>query len=242
MHPPKGYWILSDSQSEGVGRRARHWSSPQGNLYASLIVPFNQHGPALFQLPIIVSLALFEAVKQLAQLGVARDMRRDTRTKELDLRLKWPNDVLVNNKKIAGILIEKYTTPNQHWVIISFGINCVQTPCFQPESHSYPASSLTEQGMTVSAGDMFAALSDKVAVFLDLWHKGDHFDAMRKEWLDHAKGFDRRITARTHHETLEGFFAGLDVWGQLKLRLADGQIRTISNADIFYLDEEVHFD
>lgn len=211
----EGLVIRAHRQTAGKGRQGRAWSSPEGNLYCSVLLRPHCSAQETGLYSFVVALAVFDAVQ--AALPWAQ------------IELKWPNDVLVSGKKISGILLEAAPPADgkTEWLVIGVGINVV----FFPPSPLYPATSLAAEG-----GDMQA--DDVLQVFLqslEMWdrtlrHRG--FAAVREAWLDKAKRGEMR--ARLPYGEFTGSFGTLDEQGRLILRLADGSDMAIDAGDVFF--------
>ena len=216
-------WITAREQTAGRGRRGNTWTSPAGNLYATLLL----HDPApprhAPELSFVAALAVHDAILDCAP--------------ELDARLalKWPNDVLCGGAKLAGILIESHRFNTELKLdtglvlAVGVGVNCRH----HPSQTSYPATDLAAFEVQVSASDLFSVLSGAMMRRLDLWHGGEGFAAIRADWLDRASGLGQEMQARLPDRTLSGRFEALDENGCLLLRLADGSIETIVAGDVF---------
>jgi BirA family transcriptional regulator, biotin operon repressor / biotin---[acetyl-CoA-carboxylase] ligase len=210
-------WITARDQTRGRGRRGNAWSSPAGNLYATLLLqdPASpSHAP---QLSFVAALAVHDAV-----LHCAPELREW-------LALKWPNDVLCGGAKLAGILIESHRLDTCLTLAIGIGVNCLH----HPSQTSYPTTDLAALEVQVSAGDLFSALSGAMMRRLDLWRGGEGFATIRSDWLDRAGGLGHEMQARLPGRTLVGRFEALDATGCLLLRLADGSIETIVAGEVF---------
>jgi BirA family biotin operon repressor/biotin-[acetyl-CoA-carboxylase] ligase len=223
-------WITAREQTAGRGRRGNTWSSPPGNLYATLLLKDPAAPSRASELSFVAALAVYDAI-----LDRAPNLRRS-------LALKWPNDVLCGGAKLAGILIESHRLDSGLALAVGIGVNCLH----HPSQTSYLATDLTALGVQVSAGDLFSALSLAMIRRLDRWRGGEGFAAIRADWLDRASGLGEEIQARLPGRTLVGRFEALDENGCLLLRLADGSIETIVAGDVFAQprqfagDAEVH--
>jgi BirA family transcriptional regulator, biotin operon repressor / biotin---[acetyl-CoA-carboxylase] ligase len=207
-----GHWVIADRQTAGRGRRGRAWSDGAGNLMASVLV---RSGGAVQQLSFVAALALRAAL-------VGSDPALAGR-----LRLKWPNDVLLDGGKFAGILLERAGDG----LVIGFGVNIVS----HPQVSERPATSLAAAGaLTPAPRALLEALRATFAVFRAQWADGG-FEPIRTQWLAHAGGLGDRIAARLGDETLEGRFDGLQPDGALALRLDDGTLRPVHAGEIFAL-------
>ena len=212
-------WVVAREQSAGRGRRGHAWVSAPGNLYATLLLLDPAPAQAAPQLAFVTGLAVYDAIVAGAD-EVAEG-----------LALKWPNDVLYANKKLAGILIESEVAAGKLAVAVGIGVNCLH----HPAQASFPATDLAEAGMKVSPESLFHTLSRTMMRRLAQWNRGAGFAAIRADWLTCATGLGREITVRLPGHELNGCFEGLDDSGQLLLRLADGKLQAITAGDIFPL-------
>jgi len=213
-------WIVAARQTKGRGRLGRSWSSLDGNLHASLLL--SGFGPPALapQLGFVAGLATIAA---LFEATGAADR----------LALKWPNDVLLDGEKLAGVLLEgvqpAVSAPGASFgCVIGIGVNCVAAPRDLPA----PASDLSRLGCVPSAGALFALLSDKMEETLALWAGGSGFSVLRERWLGHAAGLGGEIEARLPRETISGIFETIDGDGRLIISTRSGR-RAIEAGDIF---------
>ncbi len=210
---PDGHWVIADRQTAGRGRRGRAWSDGAGNLMASVLV--KAQGPVQ-QLSFVAAIALRAALSALLPLAGA-DM----------LRLKWPNDLLLDGKKVSGILLER----SGDALVIGLGVNLAHAP----DKTDRPAISLAAAGLPVPVPlDVLARLMPAFAEYRALWAT-QGFDPIRSRWLEHAAGVGDRIAARLGDATLEGVFEGLESDGALALRLDDGRLRAVHAGEVFAL-------
>lgn len=207
-------WITAKQQSAGRGRRGNVWISEPGNLYASLMLA-RVPGSGARELAFVAGLGVHDAIAQLAPATASR------------LALKWPNDVLLDGAKLAGILIEA----EDDWAVIGIGINCAH----HPKDIAQPAIDLTTAGAPAPAEKVFARLSSTLDARLRQWANGNGFSAIRAEWLTRASGVGKEIRVRLPSRELAGRFQGLDDAGHLLLRLPDGSVRAVSSGEVFAL-------
>jgi len=212
-----GTVVWAKEQTAGRGRRGRLWVSPPGNLYLSLVARPGGRAAEAAQLGFVAALGLGDAITELA--GPA-----------LPLCYKWPNDVLVRGRKLAGILLESETSDGGavDFVVIGIGVNIV----VRPENVEYPATSLVDEGVAAITP---AALLHAFAHHYDVWAarwRDDGFGAVRAAWLRRAGGIGSEIRVRLDRATLCGRFVDLDDDGALLLDAADGR-RRITAGDIF---------
>ena len=215
-------WILAGFQTGGRGRRARPWVSPRGNFHATLLM-HPKGGPAQAALrSFIASLALGEALAQL------------TGTPEA-IRLKWPNDVLLNGGKVSGILLESLGTQGgvDH-LAVGIGVNLIAAPTpDQVEARAVtPVAVLSETGQRIAPETLLTALA---AVFarLEAEFAAHGFAPIRERWLARAARLGERIVARTGTINHEGIFETIDATGALVLRTDAGTL-TLPAADIHF--------
>ena len=212
-------WTLALNQTAAHGRRGRVWIMPKGNFAATLALPV-QGGPTQ------AALRSFTAALAL------HDTLADLTGRPAALGLKWPNDVLLNGGKIAGILLE--TLPRSGWLAIGIGVNLAEAPearTLEPEAAA-PVSLRGETGLSVTPQDFL----DLLAAALVRWEErlvGEGFAPVRDAFLLRATRLGEQITARLPTETLVGTFDTIDDTGQLVLRTSQGK-RLIPAADIYF--------
>lgn len=210
-------WITALSQTAGRGRRGSIWTSPKGNLYASLLLSEPSPKPLAPQLSFVAALALHDALCDCApRLGPL-------------LKVKWPNDLLLGSDKLAGILIEGQSDGVFN-VVIGFGVNCVNHPL----DTFYPATDLLLAGVVVAPAALFTALSATMLHRLKQWQGGVGFASIRADWLARAAGLGEDIRVRLTERELRGRFEGLDEAGRLLVQQADG-LATVTAGEVFGL-------
>ncbi len=214
----EGTIIWSKQQNSGVGRRGRSWSSPAGNLYCSILL--NPQKPAFeaAQLSFVAAVALHQAIN-----GILPT--------EQTLTLKWPNDVLLNGHKLAGILLESKSSSDGvvDWVLIGSGVNVALYPA---NTDGLPAISLKSVGATVSVAGVLDAYATALLEWYFIW-KDKGFAPIREAWLKNAHGLGDPIRVQMPSTTHFGIFSGLDQNGVLQLTKDDGTIMPISTGEIF---------
>jgi BirA family biotin operon repressor/biotin-[acetyl-CoA-carboxylase] ligase len=212
-------WITAQKQTSGRGRRGRVWTSESGNLYASLLQVGIATPGAAPQLSFVCALALYDALT-----AVAPALRGRT-------ALKWPNDLLVDGRKIAGILIEgEFVAGDVLAVVAGIGVNCAHHP------DGANATALSAEGEAVPPERLFTALADAMLSRLRQWDGGRNFATTRADWLALAKGVGTDIKVRSNDGEVEGVFETLDASGQLVLKLSDGATRLIAAGDVVMPD------
>lgn len=188
-----GTVVWAHAQTAGRGRQGNDWVSIPGNLFMTMIVPRDITG-----LPFLVAVALANVIPA-------------------DVRLKWPNDAILNGKKIAGILIE--TESGANWAVVGIGVNITHAP--------EGAVSLSEAGINTTARALMEKISAEISRL-----QGEDFSTIRAAWLKRAWKLGEEITARLPQEKIAGVFEGLDETGALLLRVG-GALRTINSGEVF---------
>lgn len=206
-------WIAAHAQTAGRGRGDRNWSTEPGNLAATLLVALPQEPPArIATLSFVAGLVVADAL---------------TAAAALEVRLKWPNDVLVNGRKIAGILIESGRVAE--CVVIGIGINLAHTPALDdPQRTATAVAAETEDAPTFDA--LLTAVAHAWAEWFGRWR--EDFAPVRAAWLERASYLGEEIAARLPDRTLHGRFEGIDGDGALLLVTQDGSQR-IGAAELF---------
>jgi BirA family biotin operon repressor/biotin-[acetyl-CoA-carboxylase] ligase len=213
---PEGLVVTADVQTAGRGRRGREWSSPSGNLYSSVLLRPAVPPAVGAQLSFIAALAVAEAVAELLP-GAPL------------VNCKWPNDVLVNGAKIAGILLESQTGAGGRldWVVIGAGVNVTS----HPQLAAYPATSLAANGATAAAKDVLARYLHRLDHWLVRWAEAG-FAPVRDAWLARAWRLGATIAVKAGERPLEGVFETLDEAGALVLAARDGRRQIFSAGEI----------
>jgi BirA family transcriptional regulator, biotin operon repressor / biotin---[acetyl-CoA-carboxylase] ligase len=213
-------WITARRQTAGRGRRGRAWVSEPGNLYASLLLTDPAPPQRAAELSLVAALAVHDAIVECAAMLGPR------------LALKWPNDVLCDGAKLAGILIEGETLPGGPLaVVIGPGVNCAH----HPADTAYPATNLAAAGAVVTPESLAQALVGTMARRLAEWDRGENFAAIRAAWLKRAAGLGAPVRVRLPEREVEGVAETLDETGRLVLRLADGSRERIAAGEMFPL-------
>ena len=206
-------WVAAQCQSAGRGRRGRTWVSEPGNLYASLLLTDPSAPDRFAELSFVAALAVHDAIgRRIPGLAVR-------------LVLKWPNDLLIDRNKFAGILVEGEGAA----VAIGIGVNCIH----HPEGTDYPATDLAAAGVRASPESLFAPLTAAMAVRLTQWNRGAGFAAIRVDWLARAAGIGKTLRVKSGDSEIAGRFEGIDETGRLVLRLDDGTMQAVTAGDVF---------
>jgi BirA family biotin operon repressor/biotin-[acetyl-CoA-carboxylase] ligase len=209
-------WITAARQTAGRGRRGRIWQGAAGNLAATLLLRPDAPPAAAAQLSFAAALAVADLAAHFAPATA--------------VTVKWPNDVLVDGRKLSGILLEAGPQKNgDAWLAIGIGINLAD----HPGDTEFPATSLAALGVTPPAPEgALIVLAARFAHWLEVW-RADGFAPLRTAWLARAGGLGAPIRARLPHEERRGAFEGIDATGALLLRESSG-VRAITAGEVFF--------
>jgi BirA family biotin operon repressor/biotin-[acetyl-CoA-carboxylase] ligase len=205
-------WIVAKRQTAGRGRRGRTWVSEPGNLYASLLLNDPSPPERFPELSFVAALALHDAIGGRVP-GLANR-----------LVLKWPNDLLIDRMKFAGILIEGEGAA----VAIGIGVNCAH----HPATTDFPATDLAAAGVRSAPESLFGPLSGAMVARLDEWNRGAGFASIRSGWLARAAALGKAVRVKSGDGEIAGTFDTIDEKGRLVLRTADGTMRTMAAGDV----------
>ena len=220
-------WLVTDQQSGGRGRRNRVWMSPKGNLACSVVEVLPVAPPVAATLGFAAGLALGTALDRISIETLLRAAGADV----MQFKLKWPNDVLANGRKLSGILLEAdVTAPDRLAVVVGIGVNVVAAP----EGLPYPATSLKDCGVNAGAKDLFSALSDAWAEFRGVWDLGRGFEEIRRKWLDRAARLGERVSIHTGSATVEGVFETIDETGCMIVITTDNRRVPVAAGDVYF--------
>ena len=249
-------WVAAHRQSAGRGRRGSLWISPEGNLAASLLWPVSGvESERVATLGFVAGLALVRALDDVMapdpatcspppcgeelEVGVAppgTEAASGT-IPTLDpspqgggkgvLRLKWPNDILADDRKLAGVLLE---AEGRRAVAIGFGVNVATAP----ESLPYPATALAALGCTADAKTLFEALTARFVETARIWNKSRGFSRVRRLWLERAAGIGSPVSVRLPDRTLHGRHDGIDEGGRLIILAPDGTTHTVTAGEVHF--------
>ena len=215
---PGPLWITATRQTAGRGRRGRVWVAPTGNLSATLLIRPKRSPTDCAQLSFAAALAVADMLSH--------------HTSAHQIRLKWPNDVLVDGRKIAGILLESESGADglATYLAIGIGINLAA----YPDDTEHPATALAALGIVAPAPkDALLHLAAAFAKWYEAW-RGEGFSALRAAWLSRAFGLGARIRVRLAEGDILGVFRDIDETGALVLGLPGGVTRTIAAGDVFF--------
>lgn len=230
---PGGIWFAALQQTAGRGRRGREWHSPPGNLAASLMIVPDATPERIATLGFVAGVALNAGLSAIlpggmVRIGIDGADGADGRSR---IALKWPNDVLADGAKLAGILLEASKTPDGRTaIIIGIGVNVVAAP----EGVPYPATSLTALGVERTAEQVFEAMSDAWVDAFGLWDDGRGVSAVLDRWRHSAAGIGAPVAVNQDGVVRRGIFETIDSSGRLIIRDDDGTRFPITAGDVHF--------
>lgn len=217
-----GAVIWARRQTSGRGRMGREWVSAEGNLFVSILLSPGQDLATCSQLSFVAANAVAESLASIISDGS-------------EITCKWPNDVLLNGKKLGGILLESFTMPDEHgkerqWVVVGVGVNVDSFP----EHVMFPATCLREAGVEIiSAKIVLSRFIHNFILSYDTWIKKG-FKPIQKQWMERAYNLGHEIEVVIGDKQLEGVFEGIDATGRLLLKANKGAATGIAAGDVFF--------
>ena len=209
-----GEVVVAESQTAGRGRRGRSWSSPaRQNLYLSVILRPSLPPQRAPELTLLSSVAACEACRKAG----------------VEAGIKWPNDVLVGGRKVAGILTELSAEPDAvHWVVLGIGVNLNSGPeDFPAELREVVTSLSIERGQPVPRALFAAALLSELEQWLDL-HADEGFGPIRAAWRERSVTLGREVRADGENGEIAGVAEDIDETGALLVRVRGGLVRVVA--------------
>ena len=208
-------WLTAARQTAGRGRRGRAWEGGAGNLAATLLFRPEKSQGEWAQLSFATAIAAADMAAHLVP--------------QARVALKWPNDVLADGKKLAGILLETANGPLPA-LAVGVGVNLAS----HPEGTEFPATSVAALGVSPpGVEEALTMLAAGFAKWYEVWCARG-FATIRKAWLARAAGLGSRIRARLATEERSGMFEGIDENGALLLNEGSGRASVLPAADIFF--------
>ncbi|WP_439887353.1 bifunctional biotin--[acetyl-CoA-carboxylase] ligase/biotin operon repressor BirA [Pseudomonas sp. MBLB4123] len=214
---PAPFVVLAEQQTSGRGRRGRTWVSPFAeNLYYSLVLRVEGGVRQLEGLSLVVGLALLHAIRAMGVVGAG---------------LKWPNDLLVNGRKLAGILLELSGDPaDVCHVVIGIGINVNMLPGALQVIDQPWTSMRAELGHGVDRNELVSLLNERLSIYLER-HRKEGFSRLLEEWQSNHLWQGRAAILTAGAQQIEGVVQGVDSTGALRL-LVDGVERLFSGGEL----------
>jgi BirA family biotin operon repressor/biotin-[acetyl-CoA-carboxylase] ligase len=221
----EGTIVLARTQNQGRGRFDRIWQSPEGGIYLSFILRPKVSAEKTSLLPFVAALALTKAIESF----------------DLHATIKWPNDVRVNGKKIAGILLESEVTGQAiNYVVVGIGMNLnIDITLFSTDIQPKSTSMSHELGNPVDYHEFLKTFFIQFGIFHKLF-ASQQYDRIIDEWKTHTDTLGKTIRVQTSAETLQGIASDIDQSGFLLLRTEQGDTKRIMSGDCLYFDELDH--
>jgi BirA family biotin operon repressor/biotin-[acetyl-CoA-carboxylase] ligase len=211
-----GEWtvLVADCQTSGRGRHARGWASPEGGLYVSILLKPPETDSPITLIPLTIGLALHTALLRLAK----------AKSINLKLHLKWPNDVMVSEGKLAGILCESSLVKEGWRVIAGVGVNISPLPDLVKNRLDKAVTSLIEEsrGIPWNREEILSTFLLELASRMNQWERDP--DGLRKDWMRAADLKGRGITVKTASGPVSGVARGISDAGALQLTTTDGDL------------------
>lgn len=223
-------WFAALQQTAGRGRRGRQWETPHGNLAASLLIVPDADPTIAATLGFVAGVALNNALRRAIPEAAIKTGIDGADGPRARIALKWPNDVLADGAKLAGILLEAIRRDDgRQAVVVGFGVNVVAAP----EGLPYPATSLSVLGTGLTAEPLFAALSDAWVEAIEIWDRGRGAADILGLWRQAAAGIGAEVAVNRDGEIVRGIFESIDDAGRLIVRANTGRI-AITAGDVHF--------
>jgi BirA family biotin operon repressor/biotin-[acetyl-CoA-carboxylase] ligase len=224
-------WFCALQQTAGRGRRGRPWQSPHGNLAASLLVVPDVDPAIAATLGFVAGVSLNQALAGIVPAAMLKTGIDGADTANGRIALKWPNDVLADGAKLAGILLEAHKRPDGAMaIVVGIGVNVVEAP----EGLPYPATSLRALGLDTSAETVFGALSDAWVDAVELWDRGRGITDVLELWRRSAAGIGAEVAVNRDGDIVRGIFETIDEGGRLIVRANDNSRIAITAGDVHF--------
>jgi BirA family transcriptional regulator, biotin operon repressor / biotin---[acetyl-CoA-carboxylase] ligase len=211
-----GTVVIADAQRAGRGRLGRSWASPAGkNLYLSAVLRCAMPAERLAQISLLAGVAVCETAREWCA-----------------AEIKWPNDVLSDGRKVAGILAEMDSTETGHVVLLGIGVNLNATVDDFPEELRDKAGSLrVARGTSIDRARFTGRLLNNLEVRYEQWRR-DGFAPIAARWRSLTLLIGRNIRVQEPGAVVDGTVLDMDADGALRLRLADGREHRVLAGDV----------
>jgi BirA family biotin operon repressor/biotin-[acetyl-CoA-carboxylase] ligase len=215
-----GMVIIAEEQTGGVGRMGRAWVSPSGGIWITIVLKPNVPVDHIFMITMAGSIAVARAIRKEFDIGAL---------------IKWPNDVFIGNKKVAGLLLELSAEADVvHHCLLSIGID-VNVPIsnFSPELQDRITSISAEMGHEVDRASFLARILKEFESRYLLVESGE-YDAIIQEWKSISCTLENRVQIRTLKNSFEGDAVDIDEYGALIIRKENGKLERVIAGDCFH--------
>lgn len=218
----EGTFVVSEVQTNGYGRRGRRWFSPKGGLWLSVILRPRLKANDAARLVFVAGLAVVETLRELYNVAP---------------ETKWPNDILLDRRKVAGILSEMSTRNKKvRYVIIGIGINAnIKVAQALPVELWKTATSLRDElGKKVELDRLFRSLVVRLEKIYDRFLE-DGFDRTLRKWKKYASFIGQKVQATDAEEKVEGLAIDVDCEGALVIQLESGELKRVTSGDVSFI-------
>lgn len=217
--------IFAKNQTDGYGRSKRPWQSGEGNLAMSILLKSDDFSKVQSQLSFVVGLSLYDVIGRILS----------TQNIVAEVMLKWPNDLMINEAKIAGILLESIKYNNIKYLVIGIGVNL----CSAPKIENRQTTSLNNLGLKViSARELLDLIMNSFIYYNDLWRK-QGFGVIRKLWLEKTFKTGDLVTFTDGSIKIVGHFLDIDSEGAVRMKLSSGEIYSKTSGEVFFGEIDV---
>lgn len=221
---PEGTLVVAETQSSGRGRMGRPWVSPSGGLYFTVIFRPRINFEEATRIPLVAGVALVRAMERQASVS---------------LRLKWPNDVMLGEQKVAGILSEMSGEMDRlDWMILGIGVNAATAhSCFPPEIRRTATSLAAESGRKVNRLQLLKDILGELESLLEEY-RARGFEPFRAQWKERSGMMGRKVTITGGGRALEGKAVDIDTSGALVLDCAGGVRQRVIGGDMTFKEAD----
>ncbi|MBP2145471.1 BirA family biotin operon repressor/biotin-[acetyl-CoA-carboxylase] ligase [Methanofollis sp. W23] len=216
-----GTLVVAEEQTGGFGRLGRAWASPKGGIWASVILKPTLPIDALPMIMMAASVAVARAIRRKYDLGAL---------------IKWPNDVYIGDKKVAGLILELSSEGEEvHYCLLGLGIDAnVDLDELSPELRRMVTSISAELGQEVDRASLLAMILREFESRYRILESGE-FEPVIREWKSLSLTLDTRVSIRTMRKTFEGVAIDIDQHGALIIRRDNGRVEKVVAGDIVHL-------
>lgn len=204
--------VVANKQTRGRGKGSRTWiSQKSNNLYMAISIDSSNKNINYFNYCFISAIAMVESLKQLIN-------------KKINLKIKWPNDVLLNNKKICGILLENDL--QKHLLTVGIGVNIDDSPTFD-DKILFPPTNIRKEGFVINRDEL-------LKIFLKKFEEFDvsNFNVIKNKLIEYFYNFSKEIVIKNNNEETIGIFKDIGNDGSLILD-CNGVDKRFFSGDVF---------
>lgn len=213
-----GLLVVADIQTAGKGRRGRAWTSPKGTgIWMSMLLKPQISPSSASMVTLVTALAAVRAMNTL---------------KGIKAEIKWPNDIVVNGKKVCGILTEMNCELDFiHYVVVGIGINANMKE-FPEEVEKVATSLFLEAGKKVNRGQLIVTFLKEFEVLYETFVEQENLSFMKTEYESHLVNRNKQVRVIELKNTYTGVARGINEQGELRVELSDGEIKEIISGEV----------